>query len=334
MEKRMRKIDHIEQEKPVSMGGFSIIEIIIVVVVIAILASIIYISYTSIVKSSDEESAKAAAQTVAVKVTEYKAAHGIYPTEGVFNATLKDERAVYQYSTNIANGTFCVTAAVERTSAFVSQQTIKPSLGACTGHGADGAVAVKNLVLNPSFESAPLGSSNRLTATRDTIWKLRGSYSLRQTPSDAVSTDTFTTVGGDAGCGMCMGMEAGKTYTVSGSIRLAAAQTGSIDSRARKIVVYHRQGSAAPWQSFQSSAAPNAVSVTRLSLTFTLPPDTSDVTVRLYNGAMLNGGVTWWDTVMLTEGAQPYSYADGSSPGWIWTGTLNYSVSQGPPPAY
>lgn len=35
--------------------------------------------------------------------------------------------------------------------------------------------------------------------------------------------------------------------------------------------------------------------------------------------------------LIITEGATIYTYADGSSPDWVWNGTPNNSTSTGPP---
>jgi len=37
-----------------------------------------------------------------------------------------------------------------------------------------------------------------------------------------------------------------------------------------------------------------------------------------------------WDGVMVTAGSSLYSYADGNSPSWSWTGSQNSSTSTGP----
>ena len=37
------------------------------------------------------------------------------------------------------------------------------------------------------------------------------------------------------------------------------------------------------------------------------------------------------DAAMLTDGSTVFTYGDGSSPGWSWSGTQNGSISSGPP---
>jgi hypothetical protein len=36
------------------------------------------------------------------------------------------------------------------------------------------------------------------------------------------------------------------------------------------------------------------------------------------------------DCLMITEGSTAYSFADGSSPNWVWNGASNSSTSTGP----
>jgi hypothetical protein len=69
---------------------------------------------------------------------------------------------------------------------------------------------------------------------------------------------------------------------------------------------------------------------TRYSVTGTTPADTianTRVTLRPPN---VDAGISYFDGVMITEGATLYAYGDGESPNWSWTGVRYNSTSFGP----
>lgn len=183
------------------------------------------------------------------------------------------------------------------------------------------------------------GTSPYAQSYASSRWSSSGSTSLRIRPN-ASGVASYATVDGDAGMGMRIGMQAGKAYTAIAKIRLDAPQTGSLDYRARRIMVFSRIGNGSYLEAM-SNQATNAAGVTELRVTFALPAGTTDAFIRLYNGAPDTGRETnnvWYDDFALIEvpsTQQPYvePYFDGSTAPWAdvtsvsWNGNPDASTS-------
>lgn len=142
-------------------------------------------------------------------------------------------------------------------------------------------------------------NATSVAAGSSTAWALNGSKSLRLIPTSTSSNDSYGSPGGDVG-GLRLGLTPGKVYTVSATIRLTAALTGTLHAASRKIAVYNKIGAGAYTSSF-SAQAPNAAGVTRLSLTFSVPAGSTEAFVRLYSGAYKDNGDVWWDSLLVEE---------------------------------
>lgn len=310
-------------------AGFTIVELLIVVVVIAILAAITIVAYNGIQNRAKQSAAQAAASQGAKKVAMWQVDN---PSQSPNLAQFTDlvgaaNISQYQYTPG-ANGAFCITGTKSNVSYFVSNTQSNPTAGACPGHGANGVAAITNMVVNPSFEAVTGNFGfNASNGSADTSWAQNGTTSVRITPS-AASNDSFMNIDGDLGA-LRAGMEAGKTYTVSATIRLTGAQTGTVAGAARKLTAWYTDGGV--HTQVASTQAANSAGVTRLSVTMTIPSTATAAWIRLYNGASTGNGNVWWDSIMLTESAATPNYADGSSPGWAWTGAAHTSTSSGPP---
>jgi hypothetical protein len=137
----------------------------------------------------------------------------------------------------------------------------------------------------------------------------------------------------------------GQTYTVSatGNVKVALTGSGALDTdggadpRARRICIV---GYSPTWPGgyimARSSAVPNTVgAATRVSATFTVPPDTTGIQLRFYLGA--STGQIRWDGFRssVSTGIDDASYFDGSGAhpvadphyAYAWTGTANASTS-------
>lgn len=197
-----------------------------------------------------------------------------------------------------------------------------------------------NMIPNPAARTAldgspslGKGSSTAVLATVTSQAFLGGSaFSI--TPN-STNIDTFMGFG-DTGA-IQLGLTAGSTYTVSGSIYLPAPLTGTINSNALKIAAYTRVGTGS-YVTTTSSAAPNAAGETRLSVTFTVPTGTSEAFVRFYNGSAndtSNGlpNVVYWSKLRLDVSSKSPDYFDGSTVTPIagkyrsWAGTVSNSAS-------
>lgn len=140
-----------------------------------------------------------------------------------------------------------------------------------------------------------------------------------------------------------MGVQAGHTYTASATIRMTAAQTGTLDVSARCITFGTTVNGVDNYVAAVSPAAPNAAGVTRLTVTFTVPPTATRCWLRLMNGEGPiggSGGSVWWDDLLLEEVAYARPYFDGNTTGYTnttysppaqssfsWVGTANRSLS-------
>lgn len=313
--------------------GFTIVELLIVVVVIAILAAITIVAFNGIQNRAKASAAQTASSSASKKVFSYATINSDQFPADLATAGITDSGdTTYQYSVNNSTNpkTFCVTTTNGTISYYQSNTVTSPALGACPGHGLNGVAAITNLATNPSAETNITGyGANAATATRDTGWAQDGTASIRITPTSGVSNDSFVNVGGDLGA-IRLGMIAGRTYTVSGTIRLSAAQTGTLNGSARKLTVWYTTAGGSHVQT-SSAAAPNAAGSTRLSATMTIPSDALGAWIRLYDGAFTAAGDVWWDSIMVTEGATAPNYADGNSLNWVWSSTVNNSSSTGPP---
>lgn len=171
-----------------------------------------------------------------------------------------------------------------------------------------------NPIGDGSFEngmpSLPVGS---MTLTRSTEWASHGDYSLKMVPTTAGVNDTRAGLGGDVG-GMRLGMVAGGTYTIAGTVYTPVAQTGALNNNARSIVFYYRIGTGSYIQ--QKSAAGPVTGQARLSLTFTVPVGATEAFVRIYNGADNSStNAVYWDELVMDSGPTVGGYIAGNNVG-------------------
>jgi hypothetical protein len=166
-----------------------------------------------------------------------------------------------------------------------------------------------------------IGWLNAIPAT-STEWSSSGTKSVRVSPSGA-STDSFAYVTLPA-------FENNKTYTFMANMRMAAPQTGTLDSvRARRLDVFHSGGYTL------SDQAPNTAGVHKLRVTFRVTDKNAYSNARLYNGASVGNGDVWYDDIMLVEGDYRGDFIDPTQNLLAkWDGTANDSTSIGYPPQF
>ena len=300
-------------------NGFTIIEITVVVVVIGLLVGIVTISYRSIMESNREETVKAAAQSAATAINEYKAEKGTFPSS-LSTLTIDNSSAGYQYAYNPTTDAYCVTASVKGASAYVRSQSMKPVLGGCSGHGVNGDEAVVNMVTNPSAASAT-GFNSAGAAGSNTIIHTGGYH------GNTYLQRSFTTTGiGGLYFGNAGEVTPGTSYAASGWVR--ASKT--VNMRA----VAEWKGSGVIISSSPGPVVPViGPGWTRLHTVGVPPAGAEYATVTFY----VTDGSQWapgdWlgvDAVMFTKGSTAYKYADGDSPSWVWQGNPGASRSFGP----
>lgn len=133
------------------------------------------------------------------------------------------------------------------------------------------------------------------------------------------------------------GLQPGATYTMSATVSLPAVQQGTLNSRARRMVLVTQIGGVYR-VSAQSPQVPNIAGTTqRVSFTFTVPENVTAQEIRLYSGAQSNGRVNFNDIVILEgdgldEFGEPIGFFDGDTPAttgytYSWDGDANVSTS-------
>lgn len=174
-----------------------------------------------------------------------------------------------------------------------------------------------------STETAP--SPTSLTAgsgsarVHSSAWAAGGSKSLRIIPTTG-SASSFAYFA-------ATGLTVGETYTAVGTIRLAAAQTGTLSADARGITTL-----ADPTTYLVGFGKPaNAAGVADVRATFVASATTAQI--HYMNGAASGGGDVWWDNLALIAGTFTDPYFDGTTTSsdtitYTWTGTANASTSR------
>lgn len=162
---------------------------------------------------------------------------------------------------------------------------------------------------DPSFEGATIlgGAGGAATITKATDWYFDGTKSLKITPAAGNNASAFypffasftDSIGATFNR---MGIEAGKTYTVSASVRTTAAQSGTPSPDARRIVINRLAGGVIGAVLATSPQADNVGGGARLRVTFTVPEDATDIALRLTNGSAVATEPIWWDAILIEEG--------------------------------
>jgi Tfp pilus assembly protein PilX len=199
---------------------------------------------------------------------------------------------------------------------------------------ASGSV-VTNLITNPGFEVS--GTTNvqgtNVVFGQGGGWAANyGGYSLLENGNSSSSADAFVNIGLDAANGLQQGMTAGHTYVFSAVVDLQAPLTGTLSYRWAGLGLFYLSTAFGTYRDIVVHP-PNLAGQYSISYTITLPADTTQAFVRLYNGSLTGGGPVYWDDVSLTDitsGPAPTAYHDGSSSGWKWNGTTGLSSSYGP----
>jgi len=311
--------------------GFTIVELLIVIVVIAILATITIVAYNGIQDRAEASAAQAAAKQAHTAITAYSVEHAdTYPADITDAGLADDDSTTYQYRVdNSANPpTFCLTTTKNSVSYFVSNSASSPAAGACAGHGVNGVAAITNLAINPSAAtSLQYWSTNggQLSVVRDSAESRTGSAT-----TGSVRANASSSVGGsaqlwDGTATPLVSVTPGDIITISAWMR--TAQPG----RYMCLEFRWRDASLAQVGSQCSPAITLTSAWVRSSYTATAPAGASLLHVSFSFGNPVSGDSYWIDDLMVSRSNSALTYADGSSPGWIWNGTPNASTSTGPP---
>lgn len=179
-----------------------------------------------------------------------------------------------------------------------------------------------NMFPDSSFEGwvdGAWGTGGGAVVTRDTTWKQFGTYSIKVTPTEGGPTYSSAYPWGPVGGTMDrVGLEPGRTYTLSGYVRLAAPQTSPLSSLARSLVLSVQGGAdEGTIPQVSTAQAPNTAGVHRVWQTFRVPEDATNVYLRLYNGSTHDEDAVWWDGLLLEEGSVLNDYYSTQIYRWI-----------------
>ena len=302
-------------------SGFTIVELLVVIVVIGILASISVVAYNGIQNRARASSLASALSQTAKQLIfyasdnndSYPATSAAFFTEIGANSSGVKNDTTYQYSSNntVSPKTYCVTATLGTVSYTLTQAT-SPTPGGCPGHAQGGQVAITNILANPSFESSLTGwtGSAATIARVSSPWSADGN-SLQITPT-----------GQDSYAQIYIPIEAGKTYTILGTIRIESPLTGTFASASQQrniFPAFHTSsGTYIASGGGTTTPSPNVNGTYQQRITVTAPATTVQLRIRLYNGATSGGGVVYWDQIMAVEGTYSGAYKDGNSLNWVY----------------
>lgn len=184
----------------------------------------------------------------------------------------------------------------------------------------------RNLWTNPSAEVGTSGfSSGGVSMTQSTDWADSGTKSFKLIPNSS-SSDCYVAMGS-----IGPQFTAGKTYTISATCFIPVALAGPLSARAAKIVCFYRTGSGA--YTDLMADAPASTGATRQVVILDIPSGTTEVFVRLYNGATNSAAnAVYWDSIVIEEGITSGQYYDGATQNfgnrvYTWDGTANASTS-------
>lgn len=176
---------------------------------------------------------------------------------------------------------------------------------------------------------AAIGISGTSAVTQSSAWSATaGGKSLRitHTPSTTIA---------EAGLSVnSQQLQAGKTYTVLGTLRIDTVAT-TTHARSRRFNFYWSTNGGQSFLEANGPQAPNLLGVYPLRYTFTVPADANFTILRAGGQSFGSAGAfqadAWWDNIMLVEGSYEGDYVDGTKPLARWDGTAHASSSVGYP---
>jgi RHS repeat-associated protein len=157
------------------------------------------------------------------------------------------------------------------------------------------------------------------TVTVDTTRFHTGKSSFKVTPSGA-STDNFAAIGGGAGGGMRLGLQAGRTYRVSGWVYVPE-QTGLTPDHTRglRLQVFTREGTGGYSEPVSVGAATPRPTTTNaweeVSVDVKVPAGATEAFLRLYNGNASAAKPVYFDDISVQELWAPFGkeWASGTT---------------------
>jgi prepilin-type N-terminal cleavage/methylation domain-containing protein len=290
--------------------GFTIVELLIVIVVIGILAAITIVSFNGVtsranaasLQSDLESDSKLLAQDAVLSGSDTFPSSLAAANQG--KGITASSGTTLQY--NQMGTDYCLTG-VKGTAIY----HVSPSAG--TGSG---GCTITNLFTNPNLETNATNWSNNAMYT-GLRTQINGSYVFQATRNTATSATAIyisTTTP--------IAVTPGMTYTASATV------TSSVDTSALSLRLRLNNTTT----DFAVGSAPSITAgvPTRLTVSGVVPSGTTSASIAMYSATGAVNDVQTVDNVMFTVGTYAYTYADGSTAGWSWSGTTNGSTSSGP----
>ncbi len=298
--------------------GFTIVELLIVIVVIGVLAAITIVAFNGLQSRARTSDVLSSLGQAKKKLELYKIDNGSYPLTGNLVASgVADGSVTYQYASS--NGTtYCVTGTSGTTSYKVTDTTSATS-GGCAGHAQGGQPVITNLVHNPSFES----NLTSWTGTGVAGYTRAVSSARSQSGTNSLVITTGNTLS-DFYTELYVDNVPPGTYTYSSYVYLTAA--GGTHGGRRAWFHCSAGTCTNPGEPNYDTGILNQWQ--RLQRTITVSA-TANFRIRFYAP---DNSTMYVDSVMVTSGSSAYSYLDGNSTNWAWTGVENNSTSSGPAP--
>lgn len=349
--------------------AFTIVELLIVIVVIGILAAIVIVGYGAVINSANDKSVQSDLVKIDTVFKQYSLdTNGSYPntlqalsslhlqlngksymttnqaniyvcnnpnnTEYAVVAMsksgkrfmIKSEKGISDFTANVVwdanNSNWAATcSAVDPTYAPLTGNVTGMIGSAWLGWTGvvDSSQYITNVINNPSLESGnttSLDSYYGAPIVVDSSKAAFGTYSVKITTNSTTYPQGVIFYGANiAGpnltytCSISLTGTPGKVMNVGGRVLDASGGYISEGNGAVNMTL------SSLWQ--------------RISVTFTTPAGTGMVGVQ---ARLLSPDATttiWADGAMCAQTATSFSYADGTTAGWQWNGTINSSTSSG-----
>ncbi len=299
--------------------GFTVVELLIVIVVIGILAAVVTVAYNGVTNNARIATAQNDLKSIIKTLESYKYQNNdTYPlTASAGGLKSAPGNTLTYVPNNVTSPTgYCATITNSATTLFLTNTNTTVQPGSCN---------VTNYVLNPSAETGTITNwigPNSTTIVADTAQVYQGSYAIKATmPADTVTKVGLSPYTQSSPVGTTL--QPNTTYLASVYVYVPST---TVD-----ITTTIQGGGAAAKGSAMTTSVKNAW--VRLSQSFTTGASGSgSITFYVLNKVNTTAGMVFWaDGAMITQGTSIYTYADGSSPNWTWSGTANASSSSGTP---
>lgn len=180
---------------------------------------------------------------------------------------------------------------------------------------------MRNMAANPNLEVNDSNWNNGYASqwARTADSSMFGSYVVAQLPNGTDTSYLYY---------RSTPVEAGKTYTVSLTGKVASAAT-----RTLFLNISWRDASSTGTSSSNGSANAQTLASgesARFYVQGVAPPNAVSGWVQTRSNSPSGSDQYYWDGLMFTEGSVQYQFADGSFPGWSWDGSAHGSSSFGP----